>query len=769
MTFSATLTFASRAGLLHAFGHMASSPRVPTPAPRAVAPEAPMRRTPGPRPVAVPTPPPPPIDDPYLDASDLPAEDGGDAPKVAPGGPSRRARAGRFFRGLPWAKIGIAAGALVIVAGVVLVALRLRTARLGDPSASGADAGAGDASASPAATQGHSSVPVAQPTDQPMLGIRAFVTPVFDEPRDTAKKLGYLRVGAKVARSAEPAGKSGCPGGWYQIHPRGFVCAGEDATVDMDDPILQAAAKRPDLRGAMPYRYAFVRAVLPMYLRVPTADEQFKSEFKLQEHLDWYKENEATVTKPVLGAFDVAIDERGVPLPGKKLGELGMGKNSLEIGLGQLLGGDSETDPIPAWLEGGKRTIPNVSDYKTKGFEIFADRARRHTGLALIGSFAAGEGSLHRRFAVTTDLRLVPATKIKPDTGSPWHGVELTDGLTLPMAFVRTQGAKIYKIAKGKVEPAGEADWRSVHHLTGKMRTVEGVKYYRAKDKYWLHQQDVGLAVAPQSWPKDAEDGKKWIEVSIGHQTLVMWEGKRPVYATLISSGKAGMDDPKTTTATVRGVFKIRNKHVSATMDSNESSSVGGKANTTYVAKGDDGDDDDRPAPKSAPKPSKAQAQPAKGGGAQPKPKAGGKDDKAAKPAKAAKAGGKGAKDDKAAKKPAAPAAKPAAGGKELKPGDPDYVPRKGDGVYGVTLRRGHGTYQLRDVPYIQYFESGYALHVAYWHDVFGTPRSHGCINLSPVDGHRLFLWTEPAVPDGWHAVNTGEDMGEGTTVIVHE
>jgi len=461
-------------------------------------------------------------------------------------------------------------------------------------------------------------------------------------------------------------------------------------------------------------------------------------------------------------AWDVPIDDRGVPIPGKKIGELGMGKNSLEIGLGQLLGGESDSDPVPFWLEGGKRLIPNVSDYKTKGFEIFADRARRHTGLALVGSFAAGEGSLNRRFAVTTDLRLAPATKIKPDTGSPWHGVELSDETTIPLAFVRTQGAKIYKITKGTVETAGEADWRSVHQLSGKMRTIGGVKYYRAKDKYWLHQQDVGLAVTPASWPKDAEEGKKWIEVSITNQTLVMWEGKRPVYATLISSGKAGMDDPKTTTATVRGVFKIRNKHVSATMDSNESSSVGGKANTTYVAKNEDdgGGDDDRPAAKSAPKPAKAQAQPAKAAGAQPKGKAGAKDAKAPK----------GAKDDKAAKKPEGAKAKPAGGAKgEPKPGDPDYVPRKGDGVYGVTLRRGHGTYQLRDVPYIQYFESGYALHVAYWHDVFGTPRSHGCINLSPIDGHRLFLWTEPAVPEGWHAINTGEEMGEGTTVIVHE
>ncbi|MEZ4296048.1 MAG: L,D-transpeptidase [Polyangiaceae bacterium] len=702
------------------------SPRAHTPAPRAAAPEAPPRA-------------PEPAPEELADVQDLP-----------PPRPSRRAgpgRLARFVRQLPWAKIGISVVSLAIVGGVVLAALRMREARLAEISPS-AGAGSGSAAAGavepPKVTQGQSSVPVAQPKNEPMLGIRAFVTPVYSEPRDTSKKLGYLRVGALVARSAEPAGKAGCPGGWYQVHPRGYVCAGEDATTDLDDPLLKAGARRPDLRAAMPYRYAFVRAVLPMYLRVPTADEQFKSEFKLQEHLDWYKENKETVSKPTLGAFDVPIDERGVALSGKKLGELGMGKNSLELGLGQLLGGETDDDPVPFWLEAGKRLIPNVSDYKTKGFEIFADRARRHTGLALIGSFQSGEGSLYRRFGVTTDLRLAPASKIKPDTGSPWHGVELSDSLSLPLAFVRAQGARIYKVSKGKAERAGEADYRSIHQLTGRMRTVEGVKYYRSKDGYWLHQQDVGLAIAPASWPKDAEEGKKWIEVSISSQTLVLWEGKQPVYATLVSTGKAGLADPKTTTATVRGVFKIRNKHVSATMDSYESSSVGGKAATSYASKSDSGDDD----------------KPARSGS---KPKSGsdkGSSDKGAKGGKGSKASG--SPDKKAG-------AKPKSGSKEPKPGDPDYVPRKGDGLYGVTLRRGHGTYQLRDVPYIQYFESGYALHVAYWHDVFGTPRSHGCINLSPVDGHRVFLWTEPAVPEGWHAINTGEDMGEGTTVIVHE
>src|SRR6185295_16551321 len=114
--------------------------------------------------------------------------------------------------------------------------------------------------------------PTAAPaSDKPLLGITAFVASVYKEPRDTAKKLGYLRVGTKVPRSAEPVGKSGCPGGWYAVEPRGYVCAGEDATTDLDNPMLRASHP-PDLKSALPYRYAFVRAVLPMYVRVPSAE-----------------------------------------------------------------------------------------------------------------------------------------------------------------------------------------------------------------------------------------------------------------------------------------------------------------------------------------------------------------------------------------------------------------------------------------------------------------------------------------------------------------
>ena len=56
----------------------------------------------------------------------------------------------------------------------------------------------------------------------------------------------------------------------------------------------------------------------------------------------------------------------------------------------------------------------------------------------------------------------------------------------------------------------------------------------------------------------------------------------------------------------------------------------------------------------------------------------------------------------------------------------------------GRQVRRGEGTFELRDVPYVEYFEAGYALHAAYWHDVFGKARSHGCVNL-PLSTHIAF------------------------------
>jgi hypothetical protein len=80
----------------------------------------------------------------------------------------------------------------------------------------------------------------------------------------------------------------------------------------------------------------------------------------------------------------------------------------------------------------------------------------------------------------------------------------------------------------------------------------------------------------------------------------------------------------------------------------------------------------------------------------------------------------------------------------------------------------GEEAYSIEDVPWTQYFEEGYALHAAFWHNRFGRVRSHGCINLSPADARRLFFWTGPHVPDGLHGIISTRE-NPGTRVVIHK
>ncbi len=505
---------------------------------------------------------------------------------------------------------------------------------------------------------------------------------VHEAPGPASPKVGYLRLGAVLARGDKVAGSDGCPGGWYAVAPRGYVCVGDEATLDSGAAILRAAALRPDLTKPLPYRYGFVRAVAPLYLKVPTKEEQLASEFALERHLAWWTREGASSNTVTLGANDVALDSSGVaidsaPLPaGAKL--------SVAMTQGELFAGAGDSDPIPFWLQ-GPRQIPNVSGFKVPTYAVFADRVRRHTGLAFVGSFPTGDDSLQRRFAITTDLRLVPATKVKPDSASPFHGVAVHSVDELPFAWVRTKEAHVYRLDGDRPSTTDAVlAHRTIHKMSGKARKVGDVTYREASDGTWLMGTEVGAALVPSEWPKAADDDEKWIDISIDNQVLVAWQGKTPLYATLVSTGQDGMGDPLTTKSTIRGTFRIRDKHVTTTMDSNGRSAEGGG-----------------PAPTATPEAVAADSQ--------------------------------------------------------------DRDPRE-----GKTIRRGQGTFELRDVPWVQYFAAGFALHAAYWHDVFGVARSHGCINLSPIDAHWLFGWTDPPMPAGWHGVEAGVDTAEGSTVFVH-
>ncbi len=76
-------------------------------------------------------------------------------------------------------------------------------------------------------------------------------------------------------------------------------------------------------------------------------------------------------------------------------------------------------------------------------------------------------------------------------------------------------------------------------------------------------------------------------------------------------------------------------------------------------------------------------------------------------------------------------------------------------------------TLWFSEVPNIQYLRAPLAMHVAYWHEDFGNPKSAECVNVAPEDGHFLFQWTEPALPEGWGGVRPGDGNGRATPVVI--
>ena len=470
----------------------------------------------------------------------------------------------------------------------------------------------------------------------PKLGAVEMVAPIFAKPDRRTPKVGYLRAGGTVVRGEKPVSQEDCPGGWYKVLPDGYVCAQTEATTDLTHPILRALTKRPDLSKPMPYPYAFVRAIAPNYYKPPSKKDQLQYEMKLKEHLRSYKKLKKKWDAVALGANDVPLDEQGNAV-GDVPGETPDWTDD------QLYGGDGK---VPWFFDGGRK-IPNISSFKVPDYAVITNRVARHAGLAFIGVFDGDD----RRFAITTDARLVPTSKLKPERGSTFHGVDMNKGWQLPLGFVTNhEGATTYDVSERSFKKTGEVAFHKPLQLTGKSTKIGEDRLVETKDGTWVKSEDLATAVKPSELPPFAKGDKKWIDISILGQIMILYEGTKPVYVTAVATGRDGLGDPKKTFSTVRGTFKIREKHVTTTMDAHE-------------------------------------------------------------------------------------------------------VDNK---------------FELRDIPWVMYFEKGYAIHAALWHDEFGKPRSHGCINMSPIDARRVFGWTDPPLPTDWHAVYTGEPTGEGTTVHIH-
>lgn len=474
------------------------------------------------------------------------------------------------------------------------------------------------------ALSGVATPPPLAPESSPRLASLSMLTRVYARPNPESKRVGSLRAGAVVAMDPEPAGTTGCPGGFRKIKPFGYVCLGPEATLDLQNEIVRAATRRPDVTQKLPYMYGTVTRGGPAYARIPTEADLAQYEPGLKKHVSkWARDEESGAAY----GLDVWLKWSTEPAP-----------PALEALERRVT--DRE---IPWFLRDGRRA-PNLSGLIKSADTVKIDEVSRRNGLAFVESFLY-EG---RRYNVTTDLRVAPADRFRPIRGSDFHGYEVGKDIDFPFALVRRPGGKKWRFdAEKKLVSAGDLEWRSAVPLTGKQQFFSGKLHYETKDGLWVDDRHAGRVDPAKKMPAWGKNGEKWLDINITKQVLVAYEGTKAVYATLVSSGEAGLGDHATTKSTKRGIFRIHTKYISVTMDSD-------------------------------------------------------------------------------------------AVGEE---------------------------FELRDVPYVQYFEDGYALHGAYWHDKFGQPKSHGCVNLSPEDARRLFWWTEPQVPPGWHGAARSLT---GTVVFIH-
>ena len=80
--------------------------------------------------------------------------------------------------------------------------------------------------------------------------------------------------------------------------------------------------------------------------------------------------------------------------------------------------------------------------------------------------------------------------------------------------------------------------------------------------------------------------------------------------------------------------------------------------------------------------------------------------------------------------------------------------------------------YYLPNVPFVMFFSNaqisagrGFSLHGTYWHNNFGHPMSHGCVNMRIVDAEKLYHWANPSTGDKNVTLSTGDNPGAKITI----
>jgi hypothetical protein len=325
-------------------------------------------------------------------------------------------------------------------------------------------------------------------------------------------KIGYARNGGRIPVLPNKLEGEGCRDGWYEGVGSGFICSSE-GTVDDSDPRARLSATPPNLTEVLPYPYARnARNGTPLYNSVPSVDQ--------------------------MAAYEPRSER------------------------------DSQSDPGAErpWWQRDKVQLSQVrlAELATESDGLLAKRLVQGFYIAIDREFEWGAHTWYK----TTKGMVTSKDRFVKVEGSGFHGVELSTehGLPIAWAYGPKESRPRFRIDAGVAKQLGTFARQQPVHLTGQKTEVGGHGYWQTVDDDWLQADHVRVAEAPSALPGTLEAGERWVSVDLRSQTLVALVGERPVYATLVSSGKE-TNDAATDHRTPNGEWFIREKHITTTMD----------------------------------------------------------------------------------------------------------------------------------------------------------------------------------------------------------
>ncbi len=178
-------------------------------------------------------------------------------------------------------------------------------------------------------------------------------------------------------------------------------------------------------------------------------------------------------------------------------------------------------------------------------------------GVAVIAVEKNPEGN---PFGLTTEDLWVPMRDLIPVAPIAFHGRELSG--TLDVAWVTSTTALASRAPNQPKEPKLKLS-RFQTLTVIEQRLAGGHRWFRYADDAWLSDRDA-RAPTPAALPSELRPGERWIDVDVASQVLTAYIGERPVFATLVSTGR-GSDG--SVLATPRGSHRLWVKLGSSNMD----------------------------------------------------------------------------------------------------------------------------------------------------------------------------------------------------------